>query len=248
MSHHTQTQKELFNTLETSKNGITQRQAESRLEKYGLNELKKTQSFTALKAFLAQFQSSLVVILIIAAIVSYFIAGHEGESPVDAIVIGVIVLLNAFLGFIQEYKAEKSLEHLRNMLVPMSRVIRDGKTMEIPSKQLVPGDILLISEGDTVSADARLLSASRLQVNEAALTGESLPRQKDTKKYPEKTALADRNNMIYQGTDVVGGSGMAVVVSTGMFTELGKISDLVQNIVEDKNPFQQKLDSFAKKV
>lgn len=166
----------------------------------------------------------------------------------DAIVIGIIVIVNAILGFLQEFKAEKSLEHLRNMLVPTSQVVRGGDIIEIPSKELVPGDILIITEGDTVSADARLIDVTRLQIDEAALTGESLPRQKNADILGAKTALADRNNMIYQGTNVVGGSARAIVVETGMNTELGKISTMVQDIVEDKNPFQQKLDSFARKV
>ena len=248
MKYHASPVAKIMKELGSSESGLSTSDSEKKLETYGLNELKKTQSFKALKAFLEQFKSSLVIILIIASVVSYFIAVHEGESPVDAIVIGIIVLVNAVLGFIQEFKAEKSLEHLRNMLVPTSQVVRDGEIIEIPSKQLVPGDILIINEGDTVSADARLIEATRLQIDEAALTGESLPRQKNTDQHPEKTALADRNNMIYQGTNVVGGSARAIVVDTGMSTELGKISTMVQEIVEDKNPFQQKLDSFARKV
>lgn len=247
--HHTQTQKDLFKEFSTDEKGLSSDQVKKRLEEYGLNELKKTKSFRAIKAFLAQFQSSLVIILIIAAIVSYFISQfNEHESPVDSIVIGIIVIVNAILGFLQEFKAEKSLEHLRNMLVPISRVMRDGKIQEVSSKHIVPGDVLLIGEGDTVSADARLIEASRLQVNEAALTGESLPRQKNVDVLPVSTPLAERNNMLYQGTDVVGGTGRAVVVDIGMQTQLGQISTLVQEIVEDKNPFQQKLDAFARKV
>jgi len=142
--HYTQTKDELFKELETQPEGLSKAEVQARLEKYGLNELKKTKSFQAIKAFLAQFQSSLVIILIVAAVVSYFIASHEGESPIDSIVIGIIIVVNAILGFLQEFKAEKSLEHLRNMLVPVCKVVRDGKVQEVISKQIVPGDILII--------------------------------------------------------------------------------------------------------
>lgn len=135
----------MFADLQTSADGLSKSEVEARLEKYGLNELKKTKSFQAIKAFLSQFQSSLVIILIIAAIISYVIALYEGDgSPVDTIVIVIIIVVNAILGFLQEFKAEKSLEHLRNMLVPVCRVIRDGKVIEVSSKHVVPGDILLI--------------------------------------------------------------------------------------------------------
>lgn len=227
----------------SSLNGLNQEQARARLKQFGLNRLKKTRHFNALKVFLSQFRSFLLIILIFAAILSYFMG-----SIIDAVVIFAILLLNAGLGFSQEYKAEKAIDDLKKMMVPEAKVLRNNKVMKINSTEIVPGDILILREGDTIVADARVLESSGLKVNEAALTGESVAEEKVSDILRDSIPLADRINMLYQGTEIVAGNGKAIAVRTGMRTELGKISGLVQEVEAEKNPFKEKLDSFAKKI
>lgn len=227
----------------SSLNGLNQEQARARLKQFGLNRLKKTRHFNALKVFLSQFRSFLLIILIFAAILSYFMG-----SIIDAVVIFAILLLNAGLGFFQEYKAEKAIDELKKMMVPEAKVLRNNKVMKINSTEIVPGDILILREGDTIVADARVLESSGLKVNEAALTGESVAEEKVSGILRDSIPLADRINMLYQGTEIVAGNGKAIAVRTGMRTELGKISGLVQEVEAEKNPFKEKLDSFAKKI
>jgi len=243
MDWHALSEKEVIEKLDSSKKGLAKKQVSDRLEEFGENKLKKTHRFNALKVLLEQFRSFLIIILIFAAVLSFFM-----HSWIDAVVIFAIILLNAGLGFFQEHKAEKAIENLKKMMVPKAKVFRDGRIVEIPSQKIVPGDILVLNEGDKIMADARIFEINGLKVNEAALTGESVPEEKVLKKVSASAPLADRINMVYQGTDVIFGSARAMVVSTGVKTELGRISELVQKVKPEKNPFKDKLDSFAKKI
>ncbi|MBS3093179.1 cation-translocating P-type ATPase [Candidatus Pacearchaeota archaeon] len=242
MDWHTLSVKEVFDKLHSSEKGLDKKEVEDRLNKFGKNELKKTRQFNALKIFFEQFKSYLILILLFAAIISFFM-----ESKVDAFVIVAIILLNSGLGFFQEYKAEKAIQSLKKMLVPQSTVIRNYRIMKIKSQDLVPGDILVFEEGDKITADARLISSNGIKVNESALTGESVPVEKIAAKL-SNVLLVERINMIYQGTEIVSGNGKAIVVATGMNTEIGKISVLVQQVHPEKNPFKDKLDRFAQKI
>ena len=243
MDYHALDVKEVFEKLNSNERGLDSQEAEKRLQKYGENKLKKTKHFNAIKVFLNQFKSFLIIVLIVAAILSFFM-----KSIIDSFVILAIIILNSSLGFIQEYKAEKAIEELKKLMIPKAKVLRDGNVVEINSKNIVPGDILILNEGDKIMADARIIEVSSFKVNEAALTGESVAELKVCKKINSSTPLADRINMIYQGTEAVVGKAKAVVVNTGMNTELGRISELVQEVKSEKNPFKDKLDVFAKKI
>jgi len=241
--YHTIKEKEVLEKLNTSEKGLSENQAQKRLQKYGKNELVELRKFNAIKIFISQFFSLLIIILILAAGISASL-GHW----VDFYVIICIVVINSLFGFIQEYKAEKAIQKLKQMLVPKAKVLRDNKVIEVDSRTIVPGDILILSEGDKIMADARLISISSLKVSEAALTGESIPEEKTLGILKLTTPLGDRTNMIYQGTQIVNGSCKALVVATGMNTEYGKIASLVQEVEPEKNPLKKKLDQFAKKL
>ena len=194
--------------------------------------------------FLDQFKDFMILVLIAAALV----AGVIGE-PSDTIAIAVIVLLNAVLGFIQEYRAEKAMAALKKMAAPAATVIRDGKPDTIPADQLVPGDLVLLEAGNVVPADIRLRETFQLRTEEAALTGESLPVGKQTEALPDKDlSIGDRKNMVYKGTLVTYGRGRGLVTATGMRTELGRIAALLQGQEEGKTPLQKRLTSFGKKL
>lgn len=191
-----------------------------------------------------QLKSTLVWILIAAAVLSAILE----HSYIDAAVILVIVLLNTAIGVIQEFKTEKTLENLRSLLTPQARVMRDGELQVISASDVVPGDILLLDEGERIVADARVLESAGLRVNQAILTGESVAQEKTHKPIPENTPLSDRSNIVYQGTAVAAGSGRAIVIATGASTELGHISGMVEQITEEANPFSQKLEEFSRKI
>ena len=243
MDWHALSKKEVIEEFDSSENGLNSEEVSNRLKKYGPNKLKRVRHFNALKIFLDQFKSFLILILIFAVVLSLFMG-----SFVDSIVIFAIIVLNAGLGFFQEFKAEKAIEALKKLMVPKARVFRNGKVIKVNSEEVVPGEMLFVSEGEKIVADARILELDGLRVNEAALTGESVPEVKNDKKINDSTPLADRTNIVYQGTQVIVGSGRALVIATGMNTELGKISELVQKVKAEKNPFKEKLDSFAKKI
>ena len=222
--------------------GLTSLEAQIRLDKIGPNQLEETKKATALQQFLSQFTDFIVLVLIGAAIIS----GLLGEW-VDAIAILVIVILNAILGFVQEYQAEQALEALKKMTAPTARVIRDGELVNVPAADVVPGDILHLEMGDIVPADARLVDAHNLQAEEAALTGESTPVKKNAAPLADpKVTLGDRKNMVFSSTTITYGKGTGVVVSTGMETELGLIAGLVQSVEEGLTPLQQRLDQLGK--
>ncbi|PIN74396.1 calcium-translocating P-type ATPase, SERCA-type [Candidatus Woesearchaeota archaeon CG10_big_fil_rev_8_21_14_0_10_45_16] len=227
--------------LKTSIDGLSLKETEERLHSSGLNELAREKHVNYLQILLEQFTSPLVLVLLAAIVISLFL--HE---TADAIIITVIVVLNAIIGFRQEYKAEKAIEALQRLASPKARVIRAGKEMRIDSRYLVPGDIILLDTGDKVPADARLLEIFSLQTQEGSLTGESQPVSKTLDVLNTKTALADRINMVYSSTVVTKGRGTAVVTSTGMHSEVGKIATMIQESVREPTPLQKKLKTLGK--
>lgn len=223
--------------------GLKAEEAKNRLKEYGPNQLQEKKGISPLAIFVGQFKDFIIWILIAAALISGFL-----QEWIDALAIIAIVIVNAVLGFIQEYRAEKSLSALKKLSNPISKVIRDGQHQAIPSSELVPGDVVEVEAGDSIPADSRLLWISaNFGVQEASLTGESTPVVKTTRALEEKDIpLADRANMVYMGTSVASGKAKALVVYTGMQTELGKIADLVQTIGHETTPLQKKLDEFGK--
>jgi hypothetical protein len=207
----------------------------------GLNELVEKGKVSAWKILLEQFKNFLIIILLVAVVLSAIM----GEVA-DAIVIFVIVLFAAGLGFIQEYRAERAMEALKKMLSPTITALRGGKEEEVPSKELVPGDILLLEAGDKIPADARLVENHSLRCDEAPLTGESVPVGKDIKPLSENVRVSDRKNMIFTGTIVTYGRGKAVVTSTGMTTEFGKIAEEVTAVETEKTPLEKRTEEMAK--
>lgn len=252
---HSMEVNEILKELNTNFNGLTLNEVKKRLEKYGYNEIKAVKRKTPLQMFLSEFKNVFIQLLIIACIISIIIGYWEMmhgkefmETFADAIVILAIVMLCAVTGFIQEYRAEKALEALRKLAAPKARVIRNGEVMIIPAKEVVPGDIIVLEEGDRVPADARLIEVIELRTNEAVLTGESTPVEKKLVKLPEDTSVSDRRNMVFSATHVVHGRGKAIVIATGMNTEFGKIAEMVQALEEEETPLQKRLDAFASKI
>ena len=243
MDYHARTKEEIIKELQTSNAGLTQQEAEKRLQKYGQNIIKKTHVLRPIKILLEQFKSFLIYILIIAIIISFLIG-----NLTDGFVILAIVIINSSIGFFQQYKAEKAIIGLRKLLVPISKVIRDNRYVEIPSTEIVPGDVLVFNAGDKINADCRIIEYKNLQTNEAILTGESLPINKSSEKLPVERILPERFNMLYTGTEVVKGNAKAVVVATAMETEFGKIASQLQAIEIQKTPMQKRLDIFSKQL
>ncbi len=250
---HAKTEEEVLETLGTGARGLSSEEAKNRLAQYGPNKLIERGGVSPLKIFLGQFKDIFVLMLLAAIVISLFIAFNESAAPTledyaDSITIGVIVALNAVVGFVQEYRSEKAIEAMRKMTAPQASVLRDGGEAVIPAEEIVPGDVLLLETGDRVAADARLLEVVDLSTDEAVLTGESTPVEKRTDAVPENTAVSDRNNMLFMATHIVYGRGKAIVTSTGMATEFGKIAEMVQAIEEEETPLKAKLESFAKKL
>ncbi len=238
---HSLSEKETLEQLDASGNGLTSHQAELRLHHYGLNELKARKGLNSLKIFLQQFSSPLIWILLVAVAISLAF-----QEDIDAVVISVIIVINAFLGFIQEYKAGKAIEALQKLAALKAKVLRNGRVVKIDSCYLVPGDVLILETGDKVAADARLLEIHSLHTEEGPLTGESQPVTKFLEKLPAETALADRKNMVYASTIVSRGAGRAVVVSTGMNSEVGKIASLIEEAEDEPTPLQKKVWQLGK--
>jgi Ca2+-transporting ATPase len=248
---------EVSRDLNVTGEGLTSQDAQERLKKYGYNELQEKKKRTALHMFLDEFKDIFILLLIAATIFSGIIGYYElvsgkaeefMEAFADTITIGAIVILVAITGFIQEYRAEKALEALKKLAAPKARVLRDGKETIIPAKEVVPGDVLVLEEGDHIPADARLLDVVELKTNEAVLTGESTPVNKGLNALKENAPISERQNMVFTATHVVYGRGRAVVVTTGMNTEFGKIAEMVQTAEEEETPLQKKLDRFASKI
>ncbi len=248
---HSLSVEETFNKLASSKDGLNETEVSGRLEKYGPNELTEAKKRSPLRLFLQQFTDFLVIILLIAAGISAFIGwqsteGHE--ELYDAAVIMVIVMFNAVFGFVQEYKAEKAMAALKAMTAPQATIIRNGKSQVIPTRDLVPGDIVILSAGTKVPADCRLIEAINLQVNEASLTGESVPTSKHISTLSGNVIINDRKNMVFTSTIVERGRGMGIVIETGMSTELGKIAGMVQAEETEETPLQKRLGKLGKNI
>ncbi|GAF85916.1 unnamed protein product, partial [marine sediment metagenome] len=236
MDYYNLDKKEVLSKLHSSLRGLDGLEAKSRLDKHGENYIEKEERLSGLKIFLSQFKDVIVFILIFAILVSLFL-----NHLIDAIVIGAILFLNAGLGFIQEYKAEKSISLLRKLSSPQAKVLRDNKYKVIDSKELVPGDIVVLEQGDKVSADGRLIEVIDLQADESILTGESTPVAKFVKAISGEKHLAERHNMVFSGTTMTVGRGKFIVTNTGMNSEIGKVAHLVQLVDVSKTPLENRL-------
>jgi Ca2+-transporting ATPase len=242
LAWHTQGADAVGEIFGTTASGLSDADASLRFSSYGPNELQAVRHSSAWHTFAAQFKNALTVVLLVAAVLSA-VLGHA----LEATVIVAIVAFSVALGFVQEYRAERALEALRRMAAPLAHVIRDGRERSLPSREVVPGDLVVLHAGDRVPADGRLVDAINLAVDEAALTGESLPISKTAVALADETlAIADRRNMSYAGTVVTHGRGRAVVVATGMSTEFGRISGLVQNVATGRTPLQENLDALGR--
>ncbi len=245
---HAEDIESVLKILGTNRRGIEEKDAKERLEHYGPNELKEERKTTPLELFIGQFKSVLVIILILSAIVSYYISFRKGEPFTDTYVILFIVVMNAILGFVQEYRAEQAVEALKRMVSPQVLVLRDGREQSINSKELVPGDIILLEAGNRIPADARLVEVANLQIDEAALTGESTPVTKRLGVLSADISIGDRRNVVFMGTIVTGGRSVAVVTETGMRTEFGKIAGMVQAIDVEEPPLKQRMEKMGRQL
>ena len=250
MSPHSQGKDAVLQALSSNaQQGLSPEQAAALLEKHGPNKLKEKKKKTNLQRFIEQFKDVMILILLLAAAVSFVIACVEGDPMefFEPVLILLIVILNAIMGMVQESKAEKALDALKNLSAPHARVIRGGKETVIDASQLVPGDIIRLEAGDFIPADARLLQSASLKSEESALTGESVPSEKDADAQVDENApLGDRSNMVFSGCSVTYGTATAVVTGTGMDTEMGKIAGLLEGEEETQTPLQQKLAQLGK--
>ena len=242
------TVEEVEKELGTNKeNGLSSKKIEENRAKYGLNELKEKKKESLLQKFIDQFKDFSIIVLIIAAIVSGVVGVMQGEGFTDTIIILIVVLLNAVIGVAQESKAEKSLEALKKLSAHAAKVIRNGKETAIPARELVPGDLVIIETGDYISADLRVIEAVNLKSQEASLTGESVPVEKRTDAIQEtEVGVGDRKNMLFSSSLITYGRGKAIVVKTGMNTEVGKIADMINQTEDQETPLQKKLNSLGK--
>lgn len=248
---YTQTPEQLLSQLETTEQGLSSAEAAARLEKYGPNKLKDAEKPTMVQRFLAQLKDPMLVILMVAAAVSAVTNYLAGESFAEVFIILIVVLLNAVLGVLQESKAEAAIEALQTMTAATCKVLRDGKQQIVHSDELVPGDVVVLEAGDSVPADGRLLESASLKIEEAALTGESVPVNKVIEALglahgKDEVPLGDRKNMCYMGSTVVYGRGRALVTRTGMDTEMGKIAGALANTADEQTPLQRRLDELGK--
>ena len=242
------TSQEVEQELKTDcQKGLSSSQVQENMKKYGLNELQEKKKDSLLKKFLEQFKDFSIIVLIIAAIVSGVVGVAQGEGFTDTIIILIVVLLNAVIGVAQESKAEKSLEALKKLSSHASKVIRNGKEQVIPARELVPGDLVIIETGDYIAADLRIIEAVNLKSQEASLTGESVPVEKITEKIDgNEIGIGDRKNMLFSSSLITYGRGKAIVVNTGMNTEVGKIAGMLDNAEKQETPLQQKLNDLGK--
>ncbi len=240
--------KEVEKKLQTNlEKGLTKEEVQKRKEKYGFNELTANKKKTLLQRFVDQFKDFSIIVLIIAAIVSGAVGIAEGEGITDTIIILIVVIVNAIIGVTQESKAEKSLEALQKLTDHASKVIRNGEIIVIPARELVPGDIVVLDTGDYIPADLRIIEAVNLKAQEASLTGESVPVEKNIKKIEaEEIGIGDRVNMLFSSSLVTYGRGKGIVVETGMTTEVGKIAGMINNTQKQETPLQQKLNKLGK--
>jgi len=241
--YHDKSIKELYHTFNTSEKGLTSKQAVALLERYGKNEIEDKSNVSVLEIFLNQFRSSLIWILMLAVVVSFIIGAN-----IDGIVILIILILNAILGFGQEFKAEKAIEALKKMASLQAMVLRDGKEQKIEAADLVPGDIILVNTGDKIPADSRIIESANLEAQEASLTGESNPVVKENILIPKHSQIADMHNMLFSGTIITRGRGKALVIGTGMTTQIGKIAKMIQVEKKAPTPLQVQLKSLSKSL
>src|SRR4051812_9121839 len=242
--HYQKSSEEVMNTLGVTDKGLTSDEVKKKREQYGFNELAEGKRKSTVQVFFEQFKDFLVIILIIAALISAFLGEIE-----STFVIMVVVILNAILGTVQHVKAEQSLNSLKALSSPNAKVLRDGKVIEVPSREVVVGDILSLDAGDYVPADGRLIENHSLQINESSLTGESLAVIKSIEPIEEKdVSIGDQKNMVFSGSFVTYGRGVVLVTGTGMKTEIGKIANLLESAKEKKTPLQASLDNFGKKL
>ncbi len=231
-----------FEQVDSQSEGLDEAEAQHRLTRYGPNQLEERKRRNPILAFLEQFTEVMVIVLLIAAVISFIV----GETT-DAIMILIIVILNSILGFSQEYRAERAMDALKQLAIPTVRVRRSGEVQEVESVDLVPGDIVLLEAGSRVPADGRLSRAINLRVEEAALTGESVPVEKHTRQIDqENITVGDQTNMVFSGTTVTYGRAEAVVTGTGMDTELGRIADLLQTVTQERTPLQRRMGELGK--
>ena len=256
MKFYLQSAEDVFSNVRSSENGLSTAEAEKRLSENGKNKLKEAEKVSLISRFLSQLKDPMIIILIIAAVVSavteYIEVSKVGEAfvPTDTIIIMIVVLLNAILGVFQESKAEAAIEALQEMSAATSKVIRDGKLVSVKSEDIVIGDVVILEAGDAVPADCRIFESASMKIEEAALTGESVPVGKIISVLnggdKDDVALGDRKNMAYMGSTVVYGRGKAIVVGTGMETEMGKIADALANAEDGETPLQKKLKQLSK--
>lgn len=250
MKEYLRDYQEVMRDLSVSESGLSKEEAVTRLSKNGRNKLREAKTDGIVKRFFKQLAEPMTIILIVAALIAGVMAAYEREFPADVIIIMAVVVINAVLGVLQESKAEKSISALQEMTAATSLVIRDGRTQTVPSEELVVGDVIILEAGSAVPADARIIECASLKVEEAALTGESVPVTKDVATLSAggsgDVPLGDRKNMVFSGSVVVYGRGRAVVTATGMDTEMGKIADALTQAKEGKTPLQMKLSELSK--
>jgi calcium-translocating P-type ATPase len=238
---HSMPKEETLSVLQSSTHGLTLKEAEDRLNEYGLNKLPEAKSKSALKRFILQFHNVLIYVLLASALVTAYL-----QHITDTVVILIVVITNACIGFFQEGKAEKAMQAIRHMLAPTATVLRDKTLMKVDAELLVPGDIIFIEAGDKIPADMRLLETYSLLIEEALLTGESLPSNKHHQTVSSAASIGDRNNMAFSGTIVAAGQAKGIVIATGTHTEIGKISHLLSSIQHLTTPLVEQMNSFAK--
>ena len=248
MNYHQQSPGQVLEQLNSSAEGLTGQEAKQRLDRYGPNKLAEGKKVTLLQRFLQQLSDPMIIILLAAALVSGITAAYSGESFADVVIILIVVIINAVLGVYQESKAEKAIEALQEMTAATSKVVRDGKMVLLKSEELVPGDVVILEAGDAVPADCRILESASMKAEEAALTGESVPVEKDAAAITEEgdIPLGDRHCMVYMGSTVVYGRGRAVVCATGMDTEMGKIADALAQAEDSQTPLPRQLAQLSK--
>ena len=253
MKHYLETTEAVFNEVESNEQGLSSQEAAKRLEANGKNKLAEAKKDSLIKRFFNQMKDPMIIILLVAAVVSAVteMVEHGGwKTPTDSIIILVVVLINAILGVMQESKAEKAVEALQKMSAATTKTLRDGKVETVKSEDLVVGDVILLDAGDSIPADCRIFECASMKIEEAALTGESVPVNKlvnalMSKKDDEEVPLGDRKNMAYMGSTLVYGRGKAVVTATGMNTEMGKIANAITLAKEGKTPLEIKREQHS---
>lgn len=250
MGWHDRELEDIYEEKDSSSDGLSQEDAEERLETVGENAIQSGEEISPVQILISQFQDFLIYLLIGAALISIGVGFLPGHSPeyTDAALIFLILIANGIFGFVQDFKAEKSIKALKDLSTPDATVLRDGEKREIDSREVVPGDIIFIEQGDAIPADARIIESQSLETDESALTGESANVSKESKVLEEDTALAERKNMIFRNTTAVKGRGKALVVDTGMDTEVGDIAHQIEEADDKVTPFQEEVNTLGKKI